>query len=225
LAESLHNQGSRFEKRQFKLFTFSRLFGSFDRRASNIAFRGPLYLWLASPLVKILESFASHLIKKGKVKVGNSYLQPASVEVSFDEQFKSPVLVRTLSPITVYSTLRTADGRHKTYYYSPFEEDFSRLIEENLLKKRTILKNNLSQANFDETVLSNANKTEAFKIRPEKVSNRNQHILFFKGTIIKAWSGLYRLEGSPELIKIAFDCGLGSKNSQGFGMIEKYESK
>ena len=225
MAGSLHNQGSRFEKRQFKLFTFSRLFGSFDRRASNIAFRGPLYLWLASPLVKILESFASHLIKKGKVKVGNSYLQPASVEVSFDEQFKSPVLVRTLSPITVYSTLRTADGRHKTYYYSPFEEDFSRLIEENLLKKRTILKNNLSQANSDETVLSNAKKTEAFKIRPEKVSNRNQHILFFKGTIIKAWSGLYRLEGSPELIKIAFDCGLGSKNSQGFGMIEKYESK
>ena len=225
MAESLHNQGSRFEKRQFKLFTFSRLFGSFDRRAGNISFRGPLYLWLASPLVKILESFASHLIKKGKVKLGNSYLQPASVEVSFDEQFKSPVLVRTLSPITVYSTLRTADGRRKTYYYSPFEEDFSRLIQENLLKKMTILKNNLSQTNSDETVLSNANITEIFKIRPEKVSNHNQHILFFKGTIIKAWSGLYRLDGSPELIKIAFDCGLGSKNSQGFGMIEKYESK
>lgn len=32
-------------------------------------------------------------------------------------------------------------------------------------------------------------------------------------------------EGSPELIKVAFDCGLGAKNSQGFGMIEKYIPK
>jgi CRISPR/Cas system endoribonuclease Cas6 (RAMP superfamily) len=26
--------------------------------------------------------------------------------------------------------------------------------------------------------------------------------------------------GDPELIRLAFDCGVGSKNSQGFGMIE-----
>jgi hypothetical protein len=31
--------------------------------------------------------------------------------------------------------------------------------------------------------------------------------------------------GDPELIRLAFDCGIGAKNSQGFGMIApvKYE--
>jgi len=31
------------------------------------------------------------------------------------------------------------------------------------------------------------------------------------------------IDGSEELLQVAFDAGLGSKNSQGFGMIEKYE--
>ncbi len=61
-----------------------------------------------------------------------------------------------------------------------------------------------------------------FKISPEKVSNRNHHVICFKDTVVKAWSGLYKIEGSDELMRIAFDCGLGAKNSQGFGMIEKY---
>jgi CRISPR-associated endoribonuclease Cas6 len=37
----------------------------------------------------------------------------------------------------------------------------------------------------------------------------------FKNIVVKAWSKIYRLEGSPELIPIAFDTSLGSKNSRG----------
>jgi CRISPR-associated endoribonuclease Cas6 len=207
----LHNEGSKFEKRHFKLFTFSRLLGRFEPRGRGIAFKGPISLWIASPLVKILESFASHLVKKGKVKLGDSYLRPTGVEVSFAEEPANSVMVRTLSPITAYSTLRAGDGKKKTYYYSPFEAEFSKLIGENLLKKYTFLNNRPPPGN-----------DQSFTIKPEKVSNRNQHIIMFKDTVIKAWSGIYRLEGSPELIQIAFDTGLGSKNSQGFGMIEKY---
>jgi len=38
-------------------------------------------------------------------------------------------------------------------------------------------------------------------------------------------SGIYEIDGSEELLQVAFDAGLGSKNSQGFGMIEKYEKQ
>jgi CRISPR-associated endoribonuclease Cas6 len=240
LARSLHDRGAKFEKRQFRLFTFSRLSGRFKLQDRFISFKGPIFLWVASPMVQILESFASHIIKKGKVKLGNSYLQPTSVEVSLDEQFTGQILVRTLSPITAYSTLQTSDGRRKTYYYSPFEQDFCRLIQENLFKKWTALQNGLYGAGLSGSAdknlaegknsLSEENQSDrksvlSFKIWREKVSNRNHHILSFKDTIIKAWSGLYRLEGSEELMRVAFDCGLGAKNSQGFGMIEKYELK
>ena len=67
LADSLHDEGARFEKRHFKLFTFSKLFGRFHLRGKEIAFRGPVSFWVASPLVKVLESFASHVVKKEKI--------------------------------------------------------------------------------------------------------------------------------------------------------------
>ncbi|GAI77595.1 unnamed protein product [marine sediment metagenome] len=38
-------------------------------------------------------------------------------------------------------------------------------------------------------------------------------------TPIKAWLGTYQIHGKPELISLAYDTGLGSKNSQGFGMM------
>ncbi|RLI91606.1 MAG: hypothetical protein DRO89_03615 [Candidatus Altiarchaeales archaeon] len=37
-----------------------------------------------------------------------------------------------LSPLTVYSTLTTGDGKKKTYYYSHYEPDFEELIDRNL---------------------------------------------------------------------------------------------
>ena len=213
LAKSLHDKGSTFEKRHFKLFTFSRLLGRFKPRGKDISFSGPVSLWLASPSVNILESFATHLVKKEKIKLGNSYLRPVGVEVSISEKMKSPLITKALSPITVYSTLQSGNGKKKTYYYSPFEDDFSELIRENIIKKYIILNGENTPA-----------KEAEFSIKPVNVSKRNEHIILFKGTVIKAWSGIYQLDGASELLQIAFDTGLGSKNSQGFGMIEKYYS-
>jgi CRISPR-associated endoribonuclease Cas6 len=217
LAEFLHDKGAVFEKRHFKLFTFSRLLGRFRLKGKEIAFQGPVSLWVASPLVKILESFASHFVKKEKIKLGNSYLRPTGVEVAFSEEMKGPVFVKTLSPITVYSTLQSVEGKKKTYYYSPFESDFSQLVKKNLAKKYSLIKeeNSLNKKNTSD-------RGDSFLIKPMKVSNRNEHIIFFKGTVIKAWSGIYKMDGPTEYLQVAFDTGLGAKNSQGFGMIEKY---
>lgn len=44
--------------------------------------------------------------------------------------------------------------------------------------------------------------------------------MLFKGTVIKGWTGLYELSLPEPLFQIAYDTGLGSKNSQGFGMVE-----
>jgi CRISPR-associated endoribonuclease Cas6 len=213
IADKIHSQGFAFEKRQFRLFTFSRLLGSFLRNHDTISYQGTISLWVASPLTEILESFASHLARKGKVKLGTSYCRITGIEVPFKEKYDNSVTIKMLSSTTVYSTLLTKDNKRKTYYYSPFEADFSRICHQNLLKKYQIL--------HKETI----DPTLDFSIKPERVSKRNEHIIMYKGTVIKAWSGIYRLEGSPELIKVAFDCGLGAKNSQGFGMVEKYIPK
>jgi len=46
------------------------------------------------------------------------------------------------------------------------------------------------------------------------------HVLTYKGTLIKGYSGRFVLEGDQNLIELALSSGLGSKNSQGFGYIK-----
>ena len=36
---------------------------------------------------------------------------------------------------------------------------------------------------------------------------------------IKGWAGDFRLEGPEELLQTALDCGLGAKNSSGWGCV------
>ena len=210
IAEKVHNEGFIYEKRSFRLFTFSRLFGKFENAGDKLIFKNSCVLYIASPVTKILESFATSLAKKGHIKIGNNNLQVTSIEVLFSRKYESPVYVKTLSPITVYSTLLTKEGKKKTYYYTPFEEEFSKQIRDNLIKKYAVLCGKDGTSNLD------------FYIIPVKVSKKNEHIIFYKDTVVKAWSGIYKIGGANELLEIAFDCGIGAKNSQGFGMIEVY---
>ena len=38
-------------------------------------------------------------------------------------------------------------------------------------------------------------------------------------TVIKRWKGRFKVKGHPEFLAFAYDAGLGSRNSQGFGMV------
>ncbi len=48
-----------------------------------------------------------------------------------------------------------------------------------------------------------------------------EKIRIFKGTVTKGWTGHFWLEGEPEFLQFAMAAGLGSRNSGGFGFIEK----
>mgnify|MGYP001627095804 CR=1 FL=1 len=65
-----------------------------------------------------------NLLKSEGIELSKQRLTLKSVAVEGLPEYKEDIIVMTLSPITVYSTLSTADGRKKTYYYSPAEENF-----------------------------------------------------------------------------------------------------
>jgi CRISPR-associated endoribonuclease Cas6 len=54
-------------------------------------------------------------------------------------------------------------------------------------------------------------------LKPLKVREK---ILRYKENIVRGWSGLFVLSDNPVLMKFIYDAGLGSKNPQGFGMVE-----
>ena len=45
-------------------------------------------------------------------------------------------------------------------------------------------------------------------------------IIRFKGTVIKGWMGTFEVRLPEPYFTLAYEAGLGAKNSQGFGMIQ-----
>jgi len=212
LAEWIHNTGYAYGKRRFKLFTFSRLLSRnrrYNRDKRTITFTGPVRLKIASVEVEILESLAVHLVRQREVKLNESSCHFTAVRVEMPVQASEPVMVRTLSPIVVYRTLRDLEGRKKTYYFTPWEREFQSLILDNLRRKWAAL-----HGGGDPPPMRGA------YVRPVKVSKRNEVITTFKGTVIKGWTGIYEICLPEPYFTLAYDAGLGSKNSQGFGMVE-----
>ena len=120
------------------------------------------------------------------------------------------IKTKAISPIEVHSTLSKGDGKKKTYYYTPFEKEFPELINLNIKKKWKAF--HKEDCTFD------------LNIKPLFSGNKFERIQYFGAgefsTLVKAWAGFYRLEGQTEILKFAIDAGLGSRNSQGFGMVE-----
>jgi CRISPR-associated endoribonuclease Cas6 len=207
LARALHDQGIPEGNRALKLFTFSRLLGPCQVRGGWLEPRGVLRLVVASPMIPFLEFFALRLITDSDLRLGPARVTVEAVEVEFQQPYRSPVLLRALSPITVYSTLLTPDGRKKTYYYAPTEPEFERLVLSNLRRK--------VRAWTGEDI-----PEDGASFRPYRVSTHDQHIVLYKGTVIKGWLGIYELSAPEPYFRMALDAGLGAKNSQGFGCVE-----
>lgn len=215
LAKKVHDEGFADPhnlKRRLRLFTFSRLIpvreagGRWHSEDDHILFEGPVQLTIASPVADFLSSLVEHLLKNPQLDLGGREVSLIEARVEPAPEYRRPVLVRALSPITVYSTLHAPNGKKKTYYYSPFESEFSLLVVKNLARKVRAWSGEEVEAEGE--------------VRPVRVSKRNERVLKYKGTVIKAWDGVYELELPERLFRMAFDAGLGAKNSQGFGMVQ-----
>ena len=92
--------------------------------------------------------------------------------------------------------------------YKPKEKEFSTLIEANARKKYSLIKEK------DAKDLSLELKPVHFSVK------ENLCVIKFKQTPIEAYTGIFELSGSKELIEATYDAGLGDRNPEGFGMWE-----
>ncbi len=208
LREFLHDKGYVYGNKRFKLFTFSRLLGRFSLRGSYMIFDKYVNLIISSPVRRFIEELCNSILQREYLEIEINKLKVKSIEFLQEPTIGEDVTVYTLSPIVVYSTLFTRDGKKKTYYYSPTEKEFSELITRNLNKKYHLLNKGDNMPDLQPPVSIKP------LIRPKEV------ITSFKGTVIKGYIGKFKIIGNKELILTGYRCGLGSKNSAGFGMIE-----
>ena len=211
LSEWLHEKGHAYGARRFKLFTFSRLFGKRETMNGHIGFTSPIHFYLGAVDTEVLGSLAEHLLTKPTVRLGNSKCRVTEVGVEPEPEIASgqPMRIKTLSPITAYSTLTTPTGAKKTYYYAPQEKEWGESLVSNIARKAKALD---WATDVDEDL-------KGAWVRPHKVRSGNQVILNFKGTWIKGWTGLYDVKLPEPYFRLAYDAGFGAKNAQGFGMV------
>lgn len=214
LARQIHHQGFTAGTRTFRLFTFSRLQGEgrYDAATKKLAFAPGtnLSFQIASSQAELLSSLADTMLKESEVRLG---MTPCAVrEIAVPPpppRSGGAVTVRALSAITVYSTDVQLNGHKRTRYYAPHDAAWPAQVTANLRHKAIA-------AGWDPVVL----ETLETRVSPLRVRPQDRKVAYYRDTVIEAWMGTYRLELPPALLELALDTGLGSKNSQGFGMVE-----
>lgn len=207
MSDFLHEKGFELGKRKFKMFCFSQLIGNYKiyKENNEIVFDNGVDLHISSPIIEFLTQLSNSFLLSSYITLSNEKLFVKSLEIKNELVNSDKVIVRTLSPITVYSTLYRAEGGKYTCYYSPKDKEFGKLVSENMAKKY--------MAYLKEEPIN-----KQLYIKP--IGKSCLHVLTYKGTIIKGYTGKFVLEGDKSLIELSLVSGLGSKNAQGFGYIK-----
>ncbi|MCP4213718.1 MAG: CRISPR-associated endoribonuclease Cas6 [bacterium] len=215
LADFKPERGPAFEKKHFSLFSFSKIFGDFNiltekNNQKSIVYSSEIHFFVSSPYDLLIREFAARIEPGTMATLGRCVVAIESAEIMPPPVFaKTPrTLIRMLSPISMRAE-RPDESDNKEYYYpSPENKEFSQLVQRNLLEK---------YLEFN----GRKPKDDAFEIKPHYFSaKKNSHTIKFKDFTIKGYSGIFKIFGSREMKQFAYDCGLGERNAQGFGLFD-----
>ena len=112
-------------------------------------------------------------------------------------------------------------GKAVPYYYRPADEDLVAAIENNLLRKYELIYKQPATAlslKFEPDQHYITRRQSQGKRVTKKVTIKEGDAK--NATDIVGFEVPFTLTGSPQLMQVAYDCGIGEKNSLGFGMIE-----
>lgn len=207
----IHNEGYSHQGRVYKNFSFSRIHGKFqmNKQLKEITFESPFSFVVCSPIDPFLHDLIRTIIQSESLRLGTQEIRFESAHIMPAVKISSKIRIRMLSPLVNYSTLTHPNGLKHTHYYKPTEALFSTMVEENLKRKY------FSYHGVDEEI-----SQSSFSIKAVRDVQKDKIITYFRNTVIEGWMGTYELEGHPALLQWAYDTGLGSKNSMGFGCLD-----
>jgi CRISPR-associated endoribonuclease Cas6 len=204
LAAALHNQGLVAGGRRYKPFTYSWLWPrAVSRQKDGLLMEPPVRWWISSPLAEVLEGVVAPFLAAGKVEVGGA-LTISLVEVEGTPDLTPPVVLETLAPI-VASTGGEWKGRFQKVFLEPWDEDFHRVLTQNLRNKAQALGERVSEDAW---------------VRLEPLGVVRSRLVKVRDTAVRGFEGRYRALGDPLLLRVGYEMGFGERNGQGFGMVQ-----
>lgn len=200
--QNIHDDGLGYGKRQYKLFVFSLIHGRYKIKGKKIVFEDIVEYEVRSPDAKLIQTLAKSMRENG-ISYGETHFDDVELKISDYEVEDSCIKIRMLSPVCAYSTEKESGF---TRYYAPEEAEFARLIRENFRRKYQAYCGVKPEGDIE--------------IIPGQIKEKDKFITRYKRTYINGWNGEYLLKGPRKYLDFLYQAGLGSKNSQGFGMFQ-----
>lgn len=183
-----------------KLFCFSDLRGRYFIENNMRIFEEPFEFELRSAHDRIVDTVAARLAAEQRLGV-NGYDCIALWHETGTRYFCGGELALNMN--TPIVTCRT-DEEGYTRYYSPDEPEFYFIVENNLRRKYR--------------AIFGSDYTERLELRRIWTNEKSKCVTKYKGTYITGYRGKYSLRAESDMQAVAYYCGLGEKNSQGFGL-------
>lgn len=219
----LHDNGIKSDDgKPLKFFTFSYLVTPYKEISNNkilIRNQKTCYFYVSSPYIdEFVKNFVIGIFEKQELNISDSKFDILKVEAISTPVFREECNFKCLSPF-VLSTMQVHNGRLKPHYLRPDDKNLSEAVRNNLMRKyKTLYQqepeiSNL-QFSLDNTYIRRHNPKNLTKLIILKEGQGNRE------TRIKGIFAPFKMKGSIELMKIAWEAGLGAHCSQGFGCIE-----
>jgi len=200
LAAKLH-----FSK-DFKFFTFSQLYFSNWKRSKKgiISKDGKLHFYISSPNEQLIKSLVEGHLENTEVDFKGKKLLVEQIELLKSPLFKENMKLKTMSPLAA-SIKREVDGKLKIWDLGPGDERFYESVQKNLVKKYTFF-----YGDYDGDTW--------VQLRPNMKTAKRRRIEI-KGDFHRGYMMEFEMAADARLLEFAYDCGLGERNSMGFGMV------
>jgi len=206
----IHDEGARFGKREYRLFTFGPISGRYtvDKARKRICFHGQIEMEFRAWNADIVTAVANNALTRG-VTFGKTTYTSVRCELQNRRITNDDIEIEMISPICVRKTntvcmRNTFQKKCKTTYYRPQMGQFAKAVQENSARKYAAA----GGQNTQQTIL--------FEVISAGIGDK--YLTRYKDITIEAYKGTYRLHGTPEQLTFLYNVGLGEKNSQGFGM-------
>lgn len=206
--KNYHDEGAYYEKRAFRLFVFGRLQGKCRVENGRIYFREKISLEVRSVFPEMLEKMCDGLEENG-LYIGRRYLKPSRLFLSDVSVKKEKICIEMDSSVVAYRTMEDK----KTVFFSPWQEEFYSLIIDNFKHK------------YEAYCGKVVRDEELPKITLVEAGEKDKVVTRYKNFYITGWKGRYMLRGKAEYLDFLYQTGIGSKNSQGFGLFHIAEEE
>ena len=191
----------------FKFYTFSNLILMNRKTSTSGLYFEKAFFMIASPDDRFIKSFAEGLLQQPEFYLdgpdGRANFVIERMEILKEPSLGDECWFNTLSPIYVKTMRKDNEGLKEVDLY-PTEPKFYENLHRNLVERFSEFYGKAPVDHFD--------VIETADIKPKRIKISEG---YRRCNLMSL-----RIQASPELLKFAYDAGLGEKNAMGFGCVD-----